>query len=373
MEKKEAMKILKDFYDKSALFSVRTALDTIIPELKESEDEKIKELIHNLLTIDTPSSREMFSIYGKSKEDVIAWLEKQGNKPQGKSALEAIKEEKVDNANKVESKFKIGDWIINKESKEAFYIRKNLANTCEIVDIEGNDYHVPHYILEEDYRLWSIKDVKDGDVLFHSDSASNGIFIFKEILQRGIIQKVVCYCDYDSEDGFCLGEKHTCCWADSKILHPATKEQRDTLLKAMTDAGYTFDFVKKELKKTENKNPLLSDFFKAEHERGKADAQKLAEWSEEDEKKRNLLIDVLNVNHPNGYFKVNPANTLNMEAIHTEELVDWLKSLRPQNQWKPSDEQIDAFKQVYDWYNDNFAPSGTLTLLYNDLKKLREE
>ena len=47
MEKKEAMKILKEFRDKSALFSVRTALDTVIPELKESEDEKvIKTLIH---------------------------------------------------------------------------------------------------------------------------------------------------------------------------------------------------------------------------------------------------------------------------------------------------------------------------------------
>ena len=41
MEKKEAMKILKDFHDKSALFSVRTALDTIIPELAESEDKRI--------------------------------------------------------------------------------------------------------------------------------------------------------------------------------------------------------------------------------------------------------------------------------------------------------------------------------------------
>lgn len=41
MEKKEAMKILKEFHDKSALFSVRTALDTVIPELAESEDEKI--------------------------------------------------------------------------------------------------------------------------------------------------------------------------------------------------------------------------------------------------------------------------------------------------------------------------------------------
>lgn len=47
MERKEAMKILKEFHDNSALFSVRTALDTIIPELKESEDERIWNDVYN--------------------------------------------------------------------------------------------------------------------------------------------------------------------------------------------------------------------------------------------------------------------------------------------------------------------------------------
>lgn len=90
---------------------------------------------------------------------------------------------------------------------------------------------------------------KDGDVLFHSDSASNGIFIFKEILQRGSIQKVICYCDYDSEDGFYLGENHTCCWTDSKILRPATKEQRDLLFQKMKEAGYKWNPETKTLEK----------------------------------------------------------------------------------------------------------------------------
>ena len=70
--------------------------------------------------------------------------------------------------------------------------------------------------------------------------------------------------------------------------------------------------------------------------------QPMQEWSEEDEKKRNLLINILNVNHPNGYFKANPANTLNMEAIHTEELVSWLKSIKekvqPKQEWSDEDE-----------------------------------
>ena len=66
MEKKEAMKILKDFHDKSTLLSVRTALDTIIPELKESEREKIrKEIIEYIKT-------------GTYHKNWVAWLENQG-------------------------------------------------------------------------------------------------------------------------------------------------------------------------------------------------------------------------------------------------------------------------------------------------------
>lgn len=45
MEKEEAIKILKNFHDKSALFSVRTALETLYPELAESEDEVIRKEI----------------------------------------------------------------------------------------------------------------------------------------------------------------------------------------------------------------------------------------------------------------------------------------------------------------------------------------
>lgn len=79
--------------------------------------------------------------------------------------------------------------------------------------------------------------------------------------------------------------------------------------------------------------------------------QKPAEWSEEDEKKRSLLISILKVNHPNGYFKVNPANTSNMEAMSTEELVDWLESLKkrvhpqPKQEWSEDDEYNLAFIQ----------------------------
>jgi hypothetical protein len=75
MTKEEAMKILKDFHDKSALFSVRIALDTIIPELKESEDEKIREEIVDYLKKFIPHCDDDLVVKSKLW---IAWLEKQG-------------------------------------------------------------------------------------------------------------------------------------------------------------------------------------------------------------------------------------------------------------------------------------------------------
>jgi hypothetical protein len=53
----------------------------------------------------------------------------------------------------------------------------------------------------------------------------------------------------------------------------------------------------------------------------------------------------------------------------TEEQQNWLKSLRPQNHWKPSEEQI---KALYDAVFENWETMDidSLESLYNDLKKL---
>jgi hypothetical protein len=57
------------------------------------------------------------------------------------------------------------------------------------------------------------------------------------------------FCFYCVEENTCYDETdffHT--MNRGEIITPAIKEQRDTLIKAMADAGYTFDFEKKELK-----------------------------------------------------------------------------------------------------------------------------
>lgn len=87
------------------------------------------------------------------------------------------------------------------------------------------------------------------------------------------------------------------------------------------------------------------------------------EWSEEDERERKHCVDFLN--HPDMIEAApNIANGCK----------DWLKSLRPQNRWKPSDEQMNAFDAVL-VYNPPCSDKcrSNLITLYNELKKLREE
>lgn len=230
-------------------------------------------------------------------------LEKQGEKPQGKSALEAIKEEKVDNqncikpTNKVEPKFKVkyanGEYnvleikeiagvtyygiedepnhidyvlpdnceivseqklaeIIPKFKVGGFIVNNNSRCVFQVTEIRDDEYclyplygEIMGYLriidVDNEYHLWTIADAKDGDVL----QLGLVTAIFQEYIGNG---KCKCYCSICGE--FCIpsqdGDDNSYGCSDAA---PATKEQRNTLFKAMTNAGYTFDFEKKVIKK----------------------------------------------------------------------------------------------------------------------------
>jgi hypothetical protein len=81
MDKQEAIKILKNFHDTSALFSVRTALETVFPELKEDEDELewLKQFIQEeayILSMDIRDDEDSFRL--KKLQKSLEWLKKQG-------------------------------------------------------------------------------------------------------------------------------------------------------------------------------------------------------------------------------------------------------------------------------------------------------
>ena len=163
-------------------------------------------------------------------------------------------------------------------------------------------------------------------------------------------------------------------------IHPATKEQRDLLFQKMKEAGYEWDAEKLELKRIESaewSEDDQSDFnelssFILETYRTE-DASRLIiwlkslkdrvqpqqEWSEEDEI---MLRRCISATFDHGYLKE----------------CDWLKSIRPHNTWKPSDEQIKVCKEVYaDILSakgfDLGTVNGELNRLEEQLKKLREE
>lgn len=147
------------------------------------------------------------------------------------TAEEYIEQKSVD---KIEPKFKVGDFIANDYCRGKVV---ELTNDAYLLDTgQGMPFSYEHNI-----HLWTIKDAKDGDVLIYD----NGwICIFKCI--HGVWYSSYCFITADGE--FNLGyEEHS---VDSTIngnVKPATKEHRNQLEKAMANAGYKWDVNKKEL------------------------------------------------------------------------------------------------------------------------------
>lgn len=197
----------------------------IFPELKISEDEKIrKQIISFLKEFEYDHYRCLdFSSW-------IAWLEKQGN-----------------NANKVESIFEVGKWIVANESKYTFLLKRG-APRFQAENTNGDIYSF--YLLpngEEEYHLWTIEDAKDGDVLVYGDNPNHNhvevIMLFKSLRSE---------CSANTHFHIFNDQFRNDDWCDcGKNVHPATKEQRDLLFQKMKEAGYEWDAENKELKKIE--------------------------------------------------------------------------------------------------------------------------
>ena len=88
-----------------------------------------------------------------------------------------------------------------------------------------------------------------------------------------------------------------------------------------------------------------------------------SKWSEEDENRFNNLCNIINENEFWGHAS-------------KEGFINWLKSLKPQNHWKPTQEQLDALDEVCKGYysthvlrKGNNAYEKSISL-YNELKRL---
>lgn len=359
---------------------------------------------------------------------------------QGKSVSDIINEEGVDNQNcvqsadKIEPKFKVGDWVVSKLDGKARRISEvHCDEYNDYYIVEGDEYQIEEY--DRLHHLWSIADAKDGDVL----KEGSCIFILRKMKSKNT---AITHCCLFDDGDFNLSPTLS---FDVDSTFPATKEQRDLLFAKMKEAGYEWDDKKKEPKKIEDE--LIADVeipfgakdseleevfysipngFHAEIEDDKVVIKKGEQkpWSEEDERNASYICAALDCyyrlredrNNTNGqedldkarnwlYNKlkfIRPQNssvtdeelaqakkdayndTLDKIEYHSGEptfddgwaaAIWYLKkrNTMPLSHWKPSDEQMDALDSTLQYSQVSHNSFEHLNSLFNDLKKLREK
>jgi len=127
--------------------------------------------------------------------------------------------------NKNTHKFSEGDCIVD-ECGEIYFINKVLDTTYELLDIDGDDYHIPHDLIDKKYKKWTIRDAKSGDILV----TDFFIFKFKNIDEDGGVHYYFAIeknpDDFDFEDeGFHIApEQATIGNVNDTIYRPAKIE-----------------------------------------------------------------------------------------------------------------------------------------------------
>ena len=374
---KDALANAREEYNTTENVERKQWLEELFPELKESEDERIRKAILNYLTKMWGNSQD--DVCGVHVEDAIAWLEKQGQVKEStisheendrirkaisqcvedmrgqfeklysvhhKDAIAWLeKQAEQKPTDKVKPKFKVGDWITDG------YLYNKITDVLEdryIVDTKFAKRSSIPFKFENYYHLWTIQDAKEGDVLAYvTDEEDLWIMIYWSLYEP--YEGHVHYHALLVNDKF--SDKGTCCISIND-LKPATKEQRDLLFQKMHEAGYEWDEEKKEPKKIEKKS---------------------AEWSEKDEERIEQICDDLKCGLEN--FR----SGKNVKGLHFEEIIksniDWLKSLKgrvqPKHEWSKEDiytiENIDSVL-----FYDKDLPEDTCVRLRNWLKSLKD-
>lgn len=217
--------------------------------LKSSKDEDVCKFMQYIekqaKAYDLNLPNRSYDIYAFTK-DLLTWLEKKGEqeKPQVYETEdgEIITYSETDGYKFVEPNFHEGQWIACKGLNTALIINI-VDNKYEVEFLDGNK-GFPHIdYVDRLFHLWTIQDAKDGDVLVNGSN----ILIFHFINNR----RLMGYCHVNMDDGNFyndIGRNECFCTIDAPVT-PATKEQRDALMKAMSDAGYKWNAKTKTLEK----------------------------------------------------------------------------------------------------------------------------
>lgn len=305
------------------------------PELKDSEDERIRKFLLRLANRCAENSIDFLGDI--KKKDVIAWLERQKEQP---------KEELV--------------YRMNGLMQE--YIK------------EGEDDAEKEHRLKCYQLFWDA--LEDAD--FFEQKEQKSITINQDEKEFLADEITAFLCNYDKEfDGedpvpsevaehfYLLGKQ-------AQEQNPVEWSEED---KAMID-----DIIFSLPRMANGSIEILpsvaksySERLKSLKDRGnfpKSNTNSLSEWSEEDEKMR---INILNALTPHLVYSVGNGTYTGASTYRYGDEIRWLKSLSSKLHWKPSEEQIEALSETIEFAPDTFKPKCTLVTLQYDLKKLMEK
>ena len=126
----------------------------------------------------------------------------------------------------IEPKFKVGDWIVNNQTSDTYLVKEIRDDEYCLWQL---DAIIEGYLriidVDTEYHLWTIKDAKDGDVLYSLEHNLLWIYRDKEQYHAAINLN---YANFVSFDGDIVIPSD---------VQPATKKQRELLFKKMKGTG----------------------------------------------------------------------------------------------------------------------------------------
>lgn len=229
--------------------------------MEQTKDDAIKNELIQYHTLVSSASSSKKAVH----DEWIEWIKKQGENLQWSAddeqnlqeVLSYIDEEYLrtwlkdivysayidptKNSQKI-AKFSVGDCIID-ECGEIYFINKVLDTTYELLDIDGDDYHIPYDSIDKKYRKWTIMDAKPGDILV----TTFYIFKFKNISEYGGVHYYFARennpddFDFENEDFHIAPENATVGNVNDTVYRPAKIQEIMYLNKGIVESKKKYE------------------------------------------------------------------------------------------------------------------------------------
>ena len=308
---KQALAKAKEQYNYPCMRSCMGILEEIFPELKGSEDEKVRKALLEL--VHDTTGDELWIDYNVHKEEALDWLERQVEQNfEMKTAAESLGISS-DEYNKIVDECLFGEQKLTEFERGLFDMLTDISNPCTADCVKSHS----EKLLSIARKMIALEQKPEEN--------------------KGNIGGISSNWSEEDEENFCS-------------VYLDVKSARQNTVNSLSG-----DLKEQEEKRMDEVISWLRSL--------KGRVLPKQEWSEEDEQHIDSLLKRLDALCRNKFERTRFA---------ISEDRDWLKSLRPQNRWKPSDEQMEAL----DWQVENTSVGSwqykATKELMVDLKKLKE-